>query len=103
MNQIPEDYTQILLEEIRSHYKALAENIELVKDKGEATFEKVGHMTEDLQTVKDDVLILINESKIHSEELRLIRYELKEKVGRDEFKVLEDRVVRLEKLALSRA
>ena len=31
------------------------------------------------------------------DELRIIRNELKEKVGRDEFKFLETRVVRLEK------
>jgi hypothetical protein len=33
------------------------------------------------------------------DELRLIRNELKEKVGRDEFKVLEKRVAALEKMA----
>ncbi|MEW6610378.1 MAG: hypothetical protein AB1352_01980 [Patescibacteria group bacterium] len=131
MNQVPENYTQVLLEEIRSQFKAFGENLELVKEKGDATFEMVGQLTEDMRIVKDELKLhsqilnehttilnehsaILNEHSAilnehttilneHSDELRLIRYELKEKIGRDEFKMLEDRVVRLEKLALSRA
>lgn len=61
----------------------LSNNQAKVTTKVDATFEKVGKVSEDMEFVKD--------------ELRLIRNELKEKVDRDEFMVLEKRVVFLEK------
>ncbi len=135
MDKSQENYTQVLLEDIRSQFKAFGENLELVKEKGDATYEKVGELAEDIDMIKVELVgiheelkehssILQDHSKIlkehtdilhehsktlnehtailneHSEELHIIRHDLKEKIGRDEFKLLEDRVMRLEKLSL---
>jgi hypothetical protein len=77
------NYTAVLLEEVRSDFKLIVENLDHVRKKGDATFEVVGKLQEDMTEVKD--------------ELRIIRSELKEKVGREEFKLLENGVSRLEK------
>jgi len=142
MDNPQENYTQVLLEDIRSQFKAFGENLELVKEKGDATheqvgtlsekleavkvktdatYEKVGELAEDVDTIKVEIISINEELKKnthelakhselldehttilheHSEELRMIRYDLKEKVGRDELKALENRVLRLEKLTL---
>jgi len=55
----------------------------IITKKLDATFEMTGKLTEDMSFVKD--------------KLRIIRNELKVKVGRDEFSILEKRVLILEK------
>lgn len=94
-----------------------------VRQKGDATFEAVGEIKEDvtilkgdvttlkmdMKEVKKDVAMLKGDTTVLKkdmievkEELHIIRNELKEKVGRDEFKLLENRVLHLEREAHSR-
>lgn len=68
---------------IAEQYGSLNKKVDKIDSKLDATFEEVGHLLENMDFVKD--------------ELRLIRNELKEKVGRDEFIALEKRVIFLEK------
>lgn len=82
----------VILENIRSDFKVFGETLLAVKEKGEATFEAVGELKEDVAVLKEDMVIV-------KDELGLIRNELKAKVGRDEFNLLEKRVSFLEKAA----
>lgn len=106
-----EGYTQVLLENLNSKFDVFGESLDFVRDdvavlkedvsvlkedvsvltgelslvkaKGDATFEEVGHLRQDIEFVKD--------------ELRLIRGGLKDKADREEVEALETRVVYLEK------
>ncbi|TSC53747.1 MAG: hypothetical protein LiPW39_79 [Parcubacteria group bacterium LiPW_39] len=121
-----------ILEEIKSDFKIFGESLSDVEKKGDATFEAVGKLQEDVTTLKDDVSTLKDDVStlkddvstlkddvstlkddvstlkddvstlkddmgIVKSELGLIRNELKEKIGRDEFILLEKRVAMLEK------
>lgn len=95
----------VVLEGLRDDFKMFGENLEGVREKGEATFEKVGQLSEDvgelkqdMAVVKKDVGTLKEDMNFVKGELRLIRNELKEKVGRDEFIALEERVIALENI-----
>ena len=87
--------TQVLLEDLHSQFRVFGESLELVREKGEATFEAVGVLQEDVTTLKQDVAILKTDMVFVKDELRVIRNELKEKIGRDEFHTLETRVAYL--------
>lgn len=82
----------VILEDIKSDFKIFGETLLDVKKKGDATFEAVGALTEDVAILKEDMVFVKGE-------LGLIRNELKEKVSRDEFALLEKRVLSLEKTA----
>lgn len=83
--------TGAILESLRSDFKVFGEALMGVKEKGDATFEAVGKLQEDVSALKEDMVIV-------KDELGLIRNELKAKVGRDEFNLLEKRVINLEKV-----
>jgi chromosome segregation ATPase len=140
-----EEYTQVLLEEVRGHYKALAEaldgvaqktnKIDGLEDKSEKVHTKVDSLGVQFKKLDGRVGVLDNKvdkldgrvgvldnkvdkldgrvgvldnkvDKLSDDmdfvkgELRVIRNELKEKVGRDEFQLLEERVIRLEKSSI---
>ena len=46
------DYTGVLLEEVRSDFKLIAESLDHVRKKGDATFEAVGKLQEDMTEIK---------------------------------------------------
>ena len=117
----------VILEGLRGDFKVFGEALIGVKEKGDATFEAVGKLQEDMTIVKEDVKILKKDVSVLKEdvsvlkrdvsglkedvsglksdmvivkgELGVIRNELKEKVGRDEFNLLEKRVINLENVA----
>ncbi len=93
------DQYTVVLEDLRSQFTAFGEGLQAVREKGDATFEAVGELKEDVAVLKEDVAILKWDMQEVKEELHLIRNELKEKVSRDEFLALEHRVARLEKSA----
>ena len=78
------DYGIVLLEKLGHDFGVFGEVLSHVKNKVDHVAVKVDMLEEDMLEVKA--------------ELSLIRHELKEKVGRDEFKLLEQRVLRLEKV-----
>lgn len=104
------DQFTVVLEGLRSDFSVFGENLQHVREKGDATFEKVGQLSEDVEVLRDDVGVLKDDVGVLKEdvgvlkedmgtvknELRLIRNDLKEKVGRDEFIALEERVIAVE-------
>lgn len=82
------DYNTVLLEELKHDFGVFGEGLESVRKDVSVLKEDVGQLKEDMGDVKA--------------QLNLIHHELKEKVGRDEFKLLEQRVMRLEKARLTR-
>ena len=91
MNQKPKkqkDYNTVLLEELKHNFGIFGEGLTHI-------IGKVDKIENDVSQLKDDMLDVKGQ-------LNLIHHELKEKVGRDEFKLLEDRVVRLEKARLTK-
>ncbi len=81
--KIKKDYNTILLEKLGHDFGVFGEGLDSLKEDVSVLKKDVGGLKEDMLEVKA--------------ELSLIRHELKEKVGRDEFKLLEQRVLRLEK------
>ena len=77
------DYGIVLLEGLKSEFKFFGDGLSHIKD-------KVDKIDKDVDRLKDDILEV-------KAELALIRHELKEKVGRDEFRFLEQRVLKLER------
>ena len=144
---------EVLLEDLHSDFKAFSETLLAVKKKGEATFEEVGQMREEMGFMSDkqghlekkidnmsdkqghlekkidnmsdkqghlekkidnmsdrqrrlEKKVEKIESKVDKiekdmrfvkDELRLIRNELKQKISLEEFNILEERVMKLEK------
>jgi hypothetical protein len=84
MSRIKDQYT-VVLEDLRSQFKGFGEGLKIVDAKVDRVVKKVDQLEVDMQMVKD--------------ELALIRHN---QVTRDEFKLLETRVQRLEKLASHR-
>ena len=76
------DQYTVVLEDLRSQFKVFGEGLMVVDGKVDRIAKKVGQLEADMQIVKD--------------ELALIRHN---QVTRDEFKLLQVRVLRLEKLA----
>ncbi len=79
-----DQYTAIL-KDLRSQFKGFGEGLRVVDGKVDRVVKKVDQLESDMQIVKD--------------ELALIRHN---QVTRDEFKLLQVRVLRLEKLATER-
>ncbi|MDP3764190.1 MAG: hypothetical protein Q8Q95_01050 [bacterium] len=109
--KIKKDYNTILLEKLGHDFGVFGEVLSHVKDKVDYVAVKVDRLEEDTKQVKADIVLLredTNELKKDTKQLKgdmmevkvelgIIRNDLKEKVGRDEFKLLEQRVLRLEK------
>ena len=81
----------VILEKIYSEIRILSEDHRSLKEKVNSIFEMAGKNREDIETIKPAIKQILTE-------LRLIRDELKAKVGHKEF---EERVASLEeKMAL---
>ena len=80
------------------HFGVILEDIDskldLVVEGNQGLDKKIDKVDEKLEDFRDEVNYKF---EIVFDELRLIRNELKEKVGRDEFALLEKRVMALEK------
>lgn len=85
-------YLGVLTESFESQVKLIAESIGGVERQLIALRDIVVKNAEDIEMIKMDIEVM-------KTELSLIRHDLKEKVGRDEFSALEGRVARLEKSA----
>ncbi len=110
------DQYTVTLEGLRSDFKVFGEGLGAVREKVDQIESKVTSLTETMSRMEPAVTSLTEkmsrmESKVDrlvtdmttvKSELRMIRHELKEKVGREEFQVLEKRVETLEKSAVPR-
>ncbi|MCG2694457.1 hypothetical protein L6261_00005 [Candidatus Parcubacteria bacterium] len=125
-------YTAIILEEMRSDFKMFGEvlsgvndKLEVVRKKGDATFEEVGKIKIEIGVIKEDIvemkgdivemkgdiveikgdIVEINgrltniETEVKSlrKDFDFIREELKDKVSMSYFKQFEERLLRIEK------
>lgn len=76
-------YLSVVTESFESQVKIIAETLEGVQKQLVSIRDMVAKNTEDIEVIKM--------------ELQIIRHDLKEKISRDEFKILETRVSKLEK------
>ena len=91
LNRQRDEYQQYMgaqIEDVRSDIRLLAETVVGVREDVTEIREMVAKNTEDIEVMKM--------------ELSIIRNDLKEKVGREEFAVLEARVARLERSGRAR-
>ena len=85
----------ILVEGLRSDIQGVAEGVALLRDDVEL-------IKADVATMKTDIEVLKTDMEIVKTELSIIRNDLKQKVGRDEFALLEARVAMLERSSRAR-
>ena len=125
MTENEKDYTAVLMEDMNSNVKAFWEVLSSVKEKGEATFEQMGLMTEKLGMVEAEQAItnkrldsiegqqeitnkrldsidfklddLINEISFIKEEIKALKTALSMKVDKEKLEILEFKIVRIEK------
>ena len=84
-NKIRDQYT-VVLEDLKSNFKVFGENLGFVRGKVEGLDKKADHIDMRLERVEADLTLLKGE-------VALIRHN---QITRDEFKLLESRVLRLE-------
>jgi len=80
-------------EETKRHFDVVAEKLE---DKIGGVAEQVAANTEDITVIKNDIHKIKDNVELIKLDIEFIKNELKQKVGRDEFAVLERRVSLLE-------
>ena len=125
MTENEKDYTAVLMEDMNSNVKAFWEVLSSVKEKGEATFEQMGLMTEKLGMVEAEQAItnkrldsiegqqeitnkrldsidfklddLINEISFIKEEIMALKKSLSAKADKEKLEILEFKIVRIEK------
>ena len=98
------DYTAVLLEDVNSNMKAFWEVLSGVKEKGDATFEQVGILTEKIDSVEtrlDSMEIkldeLINAVSLIKGEMEALKTSLSAKADKEKLSTLEFKIVRIEK------
>lgn len=112
------DYAAVLLEDVNSNMKAFWEVLSGVKEKGDATFEQVGRMTEKIDSIEtridsmegkleitnerlDSMEIkldeLISAVSLIKEEIESLKTSLSAKADKEKLAILEFKIVRIEK------
>ena len=98
------DYAVVLLEDVNSNMKAFWEVLSGVKEKGDATFEQVGRMTEKLDSMEtrlDSMEIkldeLISAVSLIKGEIEALKTSLSAKADKEKLATLEFKIVRIEK------
>lgn len=91
----------VVLENVYSEIDALRESQDLMREKMEQGFSELGEAIQNLDHRVTALEVKINqlaEDMAHvKQEIRLIRHDLSQKVNREEFEILTERVDRLEK------
>lgn len=111
------DNFTIVLEELRSDFRMFGEDLSMVREKGDATFEEVGKIKIEISEIKGEIgeikgeigemkgeigEIKIRLDSIESEiksirkEFDMFRDEIKEKAGVDYVREIEKRIKRIE-------
>lgn len=91
------DYTAVLLEDVNSNMKAFWEVLSGVKEKGDATFEQVGRMTERLDSMEIKLDELISAVSLIKGEIESLKTSLSAKADKEKLSILEFKIVRIEK------
>ena len=105
------NYAAVLMENMNSNVKAFWEVLSGVKERGDATFEQVGLLTEKIDILEAGQAItnkrldsiefkldeLIREISFIKEEIRVLKTSLSAKADKEKLEVLEFKIVRIEK------
>ena len=98
------DYTAVLLEDVNSNMKAFWEvllatqdDVKGLKEKGDATFEQVGIITERLVSLEFKLDDLIKEVSFIKEEIKTLKISLSAKTDKEKLETLEFKIIRIEK------
>jgi len=112
------DYTAVLLEDVNSNMKAFWEVLSGVKERGDATFEQVGLMTEKIdgieiridsiegqQTETNKRLVsiefklddLMKEVSSIKEEIKTLKTSISTKADKEKLEMLEFKIIRIER------
>jgi len=104
MSKKEKDYVAVLLEEVRSNFMVFGETLggfgdklELVKQKGDATFEEVGRIKVEMAEMNIRLDRIEREVSLIRSEIERIKNILTKKVDLDYIKKLEVRLVKVEK------
>jgi hypothetical protein len=81
----------------KSSKRHIGVTLESMDSKLDLVLEAVVKNTEDIEIIKDNICNIKNDSEITKVNIEFIKNDLKQKVGRDEFVLLEKRVSQLEK------
>jgi len=104
------DNLTIILEGLRSDFKMFGENLDMVREKGDATFEELGRVKLDVTTIKGEIveikgeIVEINnrldniEKEVMSirQDFDFVKKELNQKVDINYIKNIEKRLKRVE-------
>ena len=112
------DYTAVLLEDVNSNMKAFWEVLSGVKEKGDATFEQVGLVTEKIDSIEirldsiegqqaetnkrlvsiefklDDLMKEVSSIK---EEIKTLKTSISAKADKEKLEILEFKIIRIER------
>ena len=105
------DYTAVLLEDVNSKMQVIVEVLHSVKEKGDATFEQVGIMTEKIDMLEAGQEItnkrlnaieltlndLLKEISSIKAEIKSLKKSISDKADKEKFETLELRIIRIEK------
>src|SRR3990167_9236028 len=118
MTDNEKDYTAVLLEDVNSNMKAFWEVLSGVKEKGDATFEQVGLVTEKLDSIEirldsiegqqaetnkrlvsiefklDDLMKEVSSIK---EEIKTLKTSISAKADKEKLEILEFKIIRIER------
>lgn len=90
-------YLGVATDSFESQTKLIAESVSGVQEQLVAIRDLVVKNTQDIETIRNMVARNTEDIAIMKADLHIIKDDLKEKIGREEFKVLERRVELLEK------
>ena len=118
MTDNEKDYTAVLLEDVNSNMKAFWEVLSGVKEKGDATFEQVGLVTEKIDSIEirldsiegqqaetnkrlvsiefklDDLMKEVSSIK---EEIKTLKTSISAKADKEKLEILEFKIIRIER------
>ena len=118
MTDNEKDYTAVLLEDVNSNMKAFWEILSGVKEKGDATFEQVGLVTEKIDSIEirldsiegqqaetnkrlvsiefkmDDLMKEVSSIK---EEIKTLKTSISTKADKEKLEMLEFKIIRIER------
>jgi len=90
-------YLGVLTENFESQVKLVAESVSGIQNQLIALRDMVARNTEDIEIIRDMVARNTEDIEMIKMDIGIIKNDLKEKVGRDEFVALEKRIFLLEK------
>ena len=104
MSDNEKDYVAVVLEEVRDNFRAFGESLDFAQKKGDATFEEVGRIREELEEMNYRLNNIEQEVSAIRNEINSFKIILTQKADVEFLKTLEARLVIVERqLKLSSA